>query len=168
MQFSYSINEAKITQAPTIAQCWKRIDDGLTETPFEDDQASKVQRARDIIAHAISSPTAHVLVAEVDGEVVGTVTGHIYQRPVVKNAAIGVIYSLWVAPEHRQQGIGQSLVDTIEQQLILMGADAFQVGWDTCNHYAASWWQSRGYKPYETIASKSVNTEKQAQTGKPL
>jgi ribosomal protein S18 acetylase RimI-like enzyme len=150
----YLITEAKITDSTLIANFWQTIDNEATKRPFGGDTDSKQQRARDIIAHAISSPTAHVLTA-IDGDnIIGTITGHLYQRPVVKLSSVGVVYSLWVSPGYRKQGIGQSLLSAIEYKLTFMGAEAFQVGWDTENHYAAEWWQKRGYRAYETIASK--------------
>lgn len=150
----YLITDAKITDSSLIAHFWQAIDSEAPKRPFGGDTGSKQQRARDIIAHAISSPAAHVLTANDGDTIIGTITGHLYQRPVVKLSSVGVIYSLWVAPEYRSQGIGQSLLDAIEHQLTSMGAEAFQVGWDTGNQYAAKWWQKRGYSAYETIASK--------------
>lgn len=161
---SYSIVEAKITDSTLLAHFWQEIDNESPKRPFGGDTDSKLQRAREIISHAISSPTAHVLAAMQDSTVIGTITGHIYQRPAVKLSSVGVIYSLWVTPEHRKQGVGQALLDAIEQQLILMGAEAFQVGWDTGNSYAATWWQQRGYNAYETIASKNISTAATNQT----
>jgi ribosomal protein S18 acetylase RimI-like enzyme len=103
----YLITEAKITDSTLIANFWQTIDNEATKRPFGGDTDSKQQRARDIIAHAISSPTAHVLTA-IDGDnIIGTITGHLYQRPVVKLSSVGVVYSLWVSPGYRKQGIGQ-------------------------------------------------------------
>jgi len=158
-EYSYSIIEAKITDSSVLASLWQAIDEESPKRPFGGDSDLKQQRARDIIAHAISSPTAHVLTAQDSETIIGTITGHIYQRPAVKLSSVGVIYSLWVSPDHRSKGIGQSLLDAIEQQLIFMGAEAFQVGWDTGNEYAAQWWQKRGYNAYETIASKHSSEE---------
>lgn len=151
---TYLITDAKITDSTLIAHFWQAIDSESPKRPFGGDTDSKHQRARDIIAHAISSPTAHVLTANERGTIIGTITGHIYQRPAVKLSSVGVIYSLWVSPEYRNQGIGQALLTAIEKQLTSMGAEAFQVGWDTGNQYAAKWWQKHGYLAYETIASK--------------
>ncbi len=154
--FDYNIQEAKATDADLIASLWQCIDECTPTRPFGGDTSSKIERAKEIITHAIQSSSAHILVAKSDKSIIGTITGHIYERPAVQLSAVGVIYSLWVAPEYRKQGVGQTLVDTIEQRLIVMGAQAFQVGWDTVNEYAGEWWQKRGYNPYETIASKNV------------
>jgi len=159
LEKSYTILEAKITDSSVLASLWQAIDNESPKRPFGGDSDTKQQRARDIIAHAISSPTAHVLTAWEDDTIIGTITGHIYQRPAVQLSSVGVIYSLWVSPDYRNKGIGQSLLDAIEQQLIFMGAEAFQVGWDTGNKHAAHWWQKRGYTAYETIASKHSNEE---------
>ena len=152
----YQIIDTKIADAQVLASHWQAIDDVCAERPFGGDTDSKQERAQEIICHAINSPTAHVLVAIDGSTIIGTITGHLYQRPAVRLSSVGVIYSLWVSPDYRQQGIGQALLDAIEQQLTFMGADAFQVAWDNGNPYAAQWWQKRGYLPYETIASKQA------------
>lgn len=154
--YPVTIIEAKKKDATCIAKCWQEIDNAASERPFGGDDDSKIERALDIIIHAINSPSARILVAKIDSKIVGTITGHVYNRPAVRLSSVGVIYSLWVSTQYRKQGIGQSLLDSIEQQLTFMGAQSFQVGWDTANIYASKWWQKRGYQSYETIASKQA------------
>lgn len=154
--YPITIIEAKKKEAPFIAKCWQEIDGAASERPFGGDDESKKDRALEIIIHAINSPSARLLIAKTDDKIIGTITGHVYKRPSARHSNVGVIYSLWVSTRHRKQGVGQSLLDSIEQQLAFMGAESFQVGWDTANAYASKWWQKRGYQSYETIASKQA------------
>jgi ribosomal protein S18 acetylase RimI-like enzyme len=136
---------------------WQSIDNCVDERPFGGNTDTKQLRATEILTHAINSSSSCVLVAQQASYICGTITGHLHQRPTVKLASIGVIYSLWVDTEQRRQGIGTLLLRGIEQQLQQMGAEAFQVGWDTGNPTAARWWQKYGYRPYEVIASKNIS-----------
>lgn len=136
-----TIVDATKTDAKVLASMWQSIDRCAIDQPFGGLTSTSESRALEIIHHAINSTKASVLVAHLGQSIVGTITGHIYQRPTVRLSSVGVIYSLWVELGHRQQGIGQALLDTIEQRLISKGAQAFQVGWDTSNSIASQWWQ---------------------------
>ncbi len=157
------IEEALPEHTVLLAQMWQQIDQSATERPFGGDTEGKEARAKEFIEHAMQSPKATILVAykksDASKKIIGTITGHIYERPVVRLSSVGVIYSLWVDKDMRNQGIGQILLDSIEQRLISLGAEAFQVGWDVSNPHAAKWWQKRGFKSYETIASKNISTD---------
>ncbi len=157
------LEEALPKHTTLLSQMWQQIDLSATERPFGGDTQGKELRAKEFIEHAIESPKAIILVAYEKSDshknIIGTITGHIYERPAVKLSSVGVIYSLWVNQDKRKQGIGQILLDSIEQRLVGLGAQAFQVGWDVSNPQAAEWWQKRGFKSYETIASKNISTD---------
>ena len=155
------IEEAIPEQIVLLSNMWRLIDLAASSRPFGGDTDAKQSRAHEFIEHAIKSPNAVMLVAceqvTKNKKIIGTITGHLYERPGVKLSSVGVIYSLWVNEKHRRQGVGQILLDSIEQRLITLGAQAFQVGWDTANTQASEWWQRRGYNSYEVIASKNIN-----------
>ena len=149
-----NISEAGAQHINTIADCWQSIDQCSPHQPFGDIAIEKRQRAQELIKHAIDSTDALVFIATTAQEIIGTISGHIYQRPASERSQVGVIYSLWVNQGQRRQGVGQALLSHIEQHLHGMGAQALQVGWDTQNTVAIEWWHKRGYAPYETIACK--------------
>lgn len=151
------IRPADPLDIPLLVGCWQGIDRAATVRPFGGDSADKPLQAEKVIRHAIASAHAIVLVAvNDDGEIIGTISGHIFDKPGVVITSVGVVYSAWVDADCRGRGIGQQLLSHIEQALIDKGAKAFQVGWDTSNTNAEAWWRKRGYTPYETIASKVV------------
>lgn len=158
-----TIEEAHAEQIPLLSSMWQQIDQAASSRPFGGDTKDKQTRAKEFIEHAIKSPSAIILIAcessSQGKKIIGTITGHLYERPGVTLSSVGVIYSLWVNKVDRRQGIGQLLLDSIEQRLISLGAQAFQVGWDTANQQASDWWQKRGFKSYETIASKNISHE---------
>ncbi|MGH1487119.1 MAG: GNAT family N-acetyltransferase [Cellvibrionaceae bacterium] len=153
------ITKADLPDVEEITQLWSAIDQYASPRPFGGDKTDiKIARTREMIKHAINTQLACVLKATLDKRIIGTISGHIFERPTAKLSSIGVIYSLWVENDYRNNGIGKSLLASIEKSLHLMGADALQVGWDTPNTYAGDWWQKQGYTPYETIASKIINS----------
>ncbi len=152
-----TIRTALAEEVPSIVTLWQAID-AFPESirPFGGDSHDKPDQAHQLIKHALRSDKALVLVATIDDDIVGTISGHVFDKPAVNLTCVGVIYSLWVNEDHRSQGIGGSLLSTLETGLKHKGAKALQVGWDTANHHAELWWQKRGYSPYETIASKII------------
>lgn len=158
-QTPIQIREAAHGDVKILAHMWQAIDQASTVRPFGGDTPDKYQKAKDMINHGIKSPNAYTLIAADKTQILGTISGHIYQRPAVKLNCVGVIYSLWVEPSYRCQGIGQQLLDAIENTLTIQGAQSFQVGWDQSNTRAGQWWQQRGYQTYERIASKPATNE---------
>ena len=156
-----TIEEALPEHVVLLSNMWQQIDRAASHRPFGGDTDDKQVRAAEFIEHAIKSPKAILLVAcdntPQNKKIIGTITGHLYERTTVKLSSIGVIYSLWVNEEKRRQGIGQILLDCIEQRLITLGAQSFQVAWDTDNKQASEWWQKRGFRSYEMIASKDID-----------
>lgn len=152
----YKIRTANINDIETVVSCWQAIDKDGEPRPFGGDTEDKPKHAKKIVSHVLESPQAELLVCTCEGMIIGTITGHVFEKPAVKLNPVGVIYSLWVETAHRNQGIAQHLLHTIENTLKHLGAQAIQVGWDSPNIQAGQWWQARGYEPYEVIASKVV------------
>ena len=152
-----TIRTANTIDIPCLVEYWQSIDTYPKATrPFGGDSDDKPRHCADLLKHTIQSGNAKVLIAEVDGVAIGTISGHVFDKPAVNIQKIGVIYSLWVEASHRRHGIGEQLLQALESALKEKGALAFQVGWDSPNHLASSWWQKHGYSPYEVIASKLV------------
>jgi ribosomal protein S18 acetylase RimI-like enzyme len=135
---------------------WQSIDVSANmERPFGGDSEDKVEHTTSLLRHTLKSKKAAVFVTiDTNNTIIGTISGHVFDKPAVNISCVGVIYSLWVAEKNRKQGIAQALLTRLEADLINKGAQAFQVGWETGNLPAAAWWQKRGYSPYEVIASK--------------
>ena len=149
------IIHATTTHLTKLVGMWQAIDAFPDmERPFGGDHQNKPEQARQLLEHAINSSDAIVLLARNQKQILGTISGHVFDKPAVNLNRVGVIYGLWVEAAYRRQGIAQYLLSTLEKELKHGGAQAFQVGWDCGNEVAAQWWQHRGYMPYEVIASK--------------
>jgi len=155
---STAIRTANIDDIACLVGYWQNIDAfPNAPRPFGGNSDDKPEHSADILRHTLQSRNAQVLMAEYNGATIGTISGHVFDKPAVNIKKIGVIYSLWVDDKHRKQGVGQQLLVSLENALKERGAEAFQVGWDSPNLLAAAWWKKRGYHPYEVIASKLVD-----------
>lgn len=149
------IRQAIASEISELVQLWQKIDAyPQVERPFGGDSLDKPAYAQNLLEHTLKLENASVLVATANGNIIGTISGHVFDKPAVNLTKVGVIYSLWVNQENRDQGVGQALLTYLENRFKEQGAQALQVGWDIANDTAAQWWQKRGYLPYEVIASK--------------
>jgi len=81
---------------------------------------SEEESHRKAIADAIHAPT--VLVAEMDGRIVGVLRGG-----RVDSLGRTVLQSLFVSGSHHRRGIGCQLVERFEQEYILRGVTVFKL-----------------------------------------
>ena len=94
---------------------------------------------------AIAHPTSAVLVARVDGTVVGSVIA-------AWDGWRGAMYRLAVAPEHRRQGLGTALVERGEHHLTTIGARRIAVLVIDDSADATAFWRSAGYERQPEIS----------------
>jgi len=81
---------------------------------------SEEESHRKAIADVLHAPT--VLVAELDGRVVGVLRGG-----RVDSLGRTVLQSLFVSGSHHRQGVGRQLVERFEQEYILRGVTVFKL-----------------------------------------
>lgn len=93
----------------------------------------------------------HLLVADSDGEIVGTARGEIRQ-------GLGRISLVYVVPDRRQTGIGGALL----RELVLIfhgqGVEHLSLGVDTTNQDAQAVWRRLGFVEYQ----REMTTERAA------
>jgi len=93
------------------------------------------------------------LIAYLNADAVGCISGHLYDKPESINSPVGIVYNLWVEPEVRRQGLASLLAQEAESRLRELGARSFQVAWRE-DPTAENFWRKRGYQAYETMAGK--------------
>lgn len=92
-----------------------------------------------------------VLVVELDGQVVAFAAG-VVQAPASFDhlqaipARSGRITELYVSKNHRQQGLGQELVDRLENHFNSMGCDVMRVEVFEPNYLAHRFYAKHGYR----------------------
>jgi len=86
------------------------------------------------------------LIAEVDGQIVGTVLGGFDGRR-------GLIYHLAMSAPYRQKGIGASLMAEVEDRLRAKGCRCCYLLVTTDNEYAMRFYERRGWTRLDTICT---------------
>lgn len=93
------------------------------------------------IAYLLKSSDVVSLIAQVDGEIAGFITGLIEQH----GPRIGHIYTIDVASKYRRIGAGLKLLEEIEQNFIKKGAEACFLEVRINNLAARKLYQKHGY-----------------------
>jgi ribosomal protein S18 acetylase RimI-like enzyme len=122
-----SIREGRLEDVPAILELWRQAD----ATPGVTDTAADVRRA-------LTDSPAHVLVAEVDGRLVGSIIGTF-------DGWRGNIYRLAVHPEQRRRGIARALLTAVEERLVRQGAKRITALVEMDHPWAMNFWQAVGY-----------------------
>ena len=92
------------------------------------------------------------LVAEVDGQIAGTVLGGFDGRR-------GMMYHLAVAREYRQQGIGDALMKELERRLQAKGCIKYYLLVTRDNENAIQFYEARGWERMELfVYGKDLKT----------
>lgn len=129
-----SIRDCRLEDVESVLELWRLAD----ATPGVTDTAEDLRRA-------ITDSPAHVLVAEVEGRVVGSIIG-------VFDGWRGNVYRLAVHPDCRRRGVARALVAEVEKRLARQGAKRITALVEKDHPWATGFWQAVGYGVDQRIA----------------
>jgi ribosomal protein S18 acetylase RimI-like enzyme len=124
---SFSIRECRPEEVEFVLALWRQAE----ATPSVTDNADDLRRA-------VSDSEASVLVAEVDGQLVGSIIGTF-------DGWRGNIYRLAVHPSYRRRGIARALVAEVEKRLAQQGTKRITALVEKNHPWATGFWQTVGY-----------------------
>jgi ribosomal protein S18 acetylase RimI-like enzyme len=110
-----------------VLDLWREAD----ATPGVTDNADDLRRA-------VVESQAHVLVAEAEGQIVGSIIGTF-------DGWRGTIYRLVIHPGYRRRGIARALVAEVEKRLAEQGAKRITALVEKDHPWAMGFWQAVGY-----------------------
>jgi ribosomal protein S18 acetylase RimI-like enzyme len=115
---------------PAVYSLWQNAGPGIhvRRSDEPDEIARKLERDPDLF-----------LLAEADGEVIGSVLGGFDGRR-------GMMYHLAVAGPYRQQGVASTLVDELERRLRAKGCIRYYLLVTTDNDSAIRFYERRGWE----------------------
>jgi ribosomal protein S18 acetylase RimI-like enzyme len=121
-----SIRDCRMEDVQAVLELWRQA-----ATPSVTDTA-------DDLGRAIRGSTAHVLVAEAERAIVGSIIGTF-------DGWRGNIYRLAVLPSYRRQGIARLLVAEVERRLAQQGAKRITALVERAHPWATGFWNAVGY-----------------------
>ncbi|HEV8718243.1 MAG TPA: GNAT family N-acetyltransferase [Candidatus Binatia bacterium] len=115
-------------EVTAILALWRKAETTVSVTDTVED-----------LGRAIAESPAVVLVAEVEGQVIGSVIGSF-------DGWRGNIYRLAIHPDYRRQGIARALVDEVERHLAHQGAKLITAWVEQEHPWAMGFWRAIGYE----------------------
>jgi ribosomal protein S18 acetylase RimI-like enzyme len=122
------IRDCRIDEAEAVLALWRKAEATVSPT----DTVADLRRA-------LTASPAVVLVAEAEGQVVGSVIGSF-------DGWRGNIYRLAVHPDFRRHGIARALVRAVEQRLVRQGAARITAWVEKEHPWAMEFWRASGYE----------------------
>jgi ribosomal protein S18 acetylase RimI-like enzyme len=135
----WRIRDYCLEDAQAVLELWRQAE----ATPGVTDTAEDLCRA-------VTQSKANVLVAEVKGQIVGSIIGTF-------DGWRGNIYRLAVHPDYRRQGLARALVAEVEKRLSRQGARRITALVEKDHPWAMSFWEAVGYRVDERIVRRVRN-----------
>jgi GNAT superfamily N-acetyltransferase len=94
----------------------------------------------------------HVLVAEVNGKIIGSTHGEVVHRTDYLPKCVGAIHTLYVVEKFRRKGVGACLVKELCKFFKSEGVEQVTLRYILGNKEAEAFWKKRGFEPIITTA----------------
>jgi predicted HTH domain antitoxin/ribosomal protein S18 acetylase RimI-like enzyme len=108
---------------------------------------------RDEALEEITGPARWTIIAEHNHAPIGHISGRVVTRTDEEPATIGAITTMWVEPNHRNRGVGTTLVRSLLDKLTQAGAQDITLRIVNGNAEAQSFWAGLGFQPTITVAN---------------
>lgn len=131
-----AIRDCRLEEVDAVLELWRQA----AATPGITDAAHDLRRA-------ITDSPANVLVAEVDGKIVGSIIGTF-------DGWRGNIYRLAVHPDCRRRGIARALLVEVEKRFARQGTKRITALVEKDHLLAMNFWEAVGYRVDERIVRR--------------
>ncbi len=105
-----------------------------------------------------------LLVARLDGDIVGFASFSVQQGSLELDATRGLLSNLYVLPAHRDRGIGSKLLTAVEDALADRGVEHLLLEVMAGNEHARRFYRSHGYEPFRIGMCRSIDRQSENDT----
>lgn len=150
MQAQVVIRRATRRDVPAIVRLWEELMDfHRAKDPFFTRARNGSALFRRFVEDNIRSDAACVLVATVEGGVVGYCQGMLERHPpAIAEPEYGQILDFMVTAQYRRSGIGARMFEALREWFRSEGIRRIEVRHSTFNELAARFWPRMGFQPY--------------------
>ena len=138
-----------------LADCWVSLAheqrDHGSHIRSEENRAT----IRTILSGHLS--TDGLLVARVNGEIVGFASFSVERGSFELDASRGLLSNLWVDPDHRNRNIGAALLDVVENKLTDRGVDICTLETMAENDAARRFYRRHGYERSRIVMDRRLD-----------
>lgn len=139
-----------------IADLWVELAREQHEHGSHLEAEANREQIRESIGRRVVSD--ELLVARIDGEIVGFVMFGLEQRLYQVSTVRGIVHNLYVRPAHRDRGVGTALLEAAERGLVDAGVEAISLEALAANEAARRFYDRHGYAPHRIALEKRVET----------
>jgi len=155
------IRPAETHDYPAVLDMWmalQQLTDSYPPQAFGDaNETAQRERLGEMLANSLDTDIGLVLVAAIDDTPVGTLSIYLSDKHGYHNEKSAVLFSVWVNPEQRRDGIASRLLQQAREWAKVRGACSLQVGWHPGNPKANAFWNAHGFSGYEVIGARSID-----------
>ena len=153
-----TIEHASSSDIEAVADLWVQLArDQRAYDSYVRADANRETMRDTLTAHQINES---LLVARVDGEVVGFASYSIERGSLELEATRGLLSNIYVEPAYRDQGIGEALLETVEEELAANGAEAAVLEVMAENGAARRFYERQGYETYRIAMERDLEDER--------
>jgi ribosomal protein S18 acetylase RimI-like enzyme len=154
---STEITPASTDHADAVADLW--VDLAVDQRRYGSRLKGTQNRAaiREAIVQRIV--TDDLLLARLDGDVVGFVMFTIERGRYEQDGTTGVVENLYVAPDARRRGVGSALLTNAEERLDDAGATVISIEAMAGNDAARAFYASHGYVSHRVELTKPTEND---------
>lgn len=116
---------------------------------------AKSKHCAEYFSGRIINNNEYAMIAEVDGKVVGYLSGYVGKGPVYRSLTkLGVLGDMYVSKDFRNQKIGTKLINDFKKWATTKGARKIRTEVFTKNVKAVRFYQRHGFDDYTSILEK--------------
>lgn len=108
------------------------------------------------VKNELSTDNTHILIAEMNGEIIGSAHVEIMHRTDYTPKTVGSISTVYVIRKSRKKGIGALLVKRLCELFDAEGVEDVTLRYIIGNKEAEAFWKKLGFKPIITTAKTSL------------